>query len=165
MKKNYVQIDPRDNIIVAITNLEKGMVTTISNTEVILKENIKQKHKFALKDFNIGDEIYMYGVLIGKAIKPIQKGTSITIENVKHASASFKDSKEKFTWSAPDVSKFKDRTFHGYHRADGSVGTGNYWLVVPLVFCENRNIDVIEGALADALGYQTKKDFAVDTQA
>ncbi len=34
----------------------------------------------------------------------------------------------------------------GYHRRDGQVGTANYWLVVPLVFCENRNVNVIRQA-------------------
>ncbi|GAA4238353.1 altronate dehydratase family protein [Postechiella marina] len=165
MSKNYVQIDPRDNIIVAINPLEKGTVTTINGTDVILKENIKQKHKFALNDFAIGDEIFMYGVLIGKATESIQAGCAITINNVKHASAEFNDSQEKFTWSAPDASNFKGRTFNGYHRKDGKVGTSNYWLVIPLTFCENRNIDVLEGALSEKLGYETKKDFAVDTDA
>ncbi len=165
MSKNYVQIDPKDNIIVAITPLEKGTVTTIQGVDIILKENIKQKHKFALHDFAVGDEIFMYGVLIGKAIEPIQAGCAITINNVKHASAEFQDSKEKFTWKAPDASKFEGRTFNGYHRKDGKVGTGNYWLVIPLTFCENRNVDVLEGALSEKLGYETKKDFAVDTEA
>jgi len=165
MSKSYVQIDPKDNIIVAITPLEKGMVATVKNTDIVLKENIKQKHKFALNDFATGDQIFMYGVLIGKAMKPIQAGCAITIENVKHASAEFQNTKEKFTWTAPNVSNFKDRTFNGYHRKDGKVGTGNYWLVIPLTFCENRNIDVLEGALSEKLGYETKKDFDVDTDA
>ncbi len=165
MSKSYVQIDPKDNIIVAITPLEKGMVTTIQGTDVILKENIKQKHKYSLTDFKIGDEIFMYGVLIGKATQEILEGCAITIHNVKHASAEFQDSKEKFTWTAPDTSNFEGRTFNGYHREDGKVGTGNYWLVIPLTFCENRNIDVLEGALSEKLGYETKKDFAVDTDA
>ncbi|AUP80486.1 UxaA family hydrolase [Flavivirga eckloniae] len=165
MSKNYVQIDPKDNIIVAITPLEKGTVATIQGIDITLKEDIKQKHKFALNDFAMGDEIFMYGVLIGKAIEPIQAGCAITIENVKHASAEFQDSKEKFTWSAPDISNFKGKTFNGYHRKDGKVGTGNYWLVIPLTFCENRNVDVLEGALSEKLGYETKKDFAVDTDA
>ena len=165
MSKSYVQIDSKDNIIVAITPLEKGMLASINGTEVVLQENIKQKHKFALHDFAIGDKIYMYGVLIGKATQEIPKGTAITIHNVKHASAAYQDSKESYTWTAPDASKFKGRTFDGYHRADGKVGTGNYWLVIPLTFCENRNIDVLEGALSEKLGYETKKDFAVDTDA
>lgn len=41
----------------------------------------------------------------------------------------------------------------GYHRNDGSVGTANYWLFIPTVFCENRNLDVIKEALHNELGY------------
>ncbi|RYY90834.1 MAG: altronate dehydratase, partial [Chitinophagaceae bacterium] len=59
----------------------------------------------------------------------------------------------KFEWSAPDVSKFAGRTFNGYHRPDGRVGTANYWLFIPTVFCENRNLDVIREALHNELGY------------
>jgi len=165
MSKKYVQIDPRDNIIVAITDLEEGTTTNINGANIILKENIRAKHKFAGQDFSTGDEIYMYGVLIGKAIKPIPVGSAITTENVKHASAAYKDTKENFEWIAPDISKYKERTFMGYHREDGSVGTANYWLIIPMVFCENRNVEVVEGALSEALGYITKKDFAVDTRA
>ncbi|ARV16515.1 UxaA family hydrolase [Polaribacter sp. SA4-12] len=165
MSKNYVQIDPKDNLIVAITNLAKGTKIAVAGKEIILKEDIKGKHKFALNDFNVGDEIFMYGVLIGKAVLPIKDGEAITTENIKHASADFNDSNEEYTWSSPDISNFEGRTFNGYHREDGKVGTGNYWLVIPLTFCENRNIDVLEGALAEKLGYETKKDFAVDTDA
>ncbi|MDO7172480.1 UxaA family hydrolase [Mariniflexile sp. AS56] len=165
MSKSCVQIDPKDNIIVAITPLPKNTFIDVAGETFTLQGDIKQKHKFALYDFKVGDEIFMYGVLIGKAVLPIQRGTAITIENVKHASAEFNDSKEKFTWTAPDASNFKGRTFNGYHREDGKVGTANYWLVIPLTFCENRNIDVLEGALSEKLGYETKKDFAVDTDA
>jgi len=165
MSKNYVQIDPKDNIIVAITPLPKNTFIDVAGETFTLQGDIKQKHKFALHDFKIGDQIYMYGVLIGKAVLPIQRGTAITIENVKHASAEYNDEKEKFIWTAPDASNFNGRTFKGYHREDGKVGTANYWLVIPLTFCENRNIDVLEGALSEQLGYETKKDFAVDTDA
>lgn len=165
MSKNYVQIDAKDNIIVAITALSKGTVVSIADKQIVLKEDIKQKHKFALCDFELADEIYMYGVLIGKATTAIMAGTAITTKNIKHASATFNNDKKDFVWNAPDASKFKNKTFNGYHREDGKVGTANYWLVIPLTFCENRNIDVIEAALAEKLGYQTKKDFAVDTDA
>ncbi|WP_420603023.1 UxaA family hydrolase [Flagellimonas sp.] len=163
MSQSYVQIDSKDNIIVAITNLKSGTKATINGITVTLKEDIKEKHKFSLNDLVVGDEIFMYGVLIGKAIKPIQAGCTITIDNIKHASASYNESNKKYEWTAPDISKFEGRTFNGYHRADGKVGTANYWLVIPLTFCENRNVDVLEGALSEKLGYETKKDFAVDT--
>ena len=43
--------------------------------------------------------------------------------------------------------------FNGYHRSNGDVGTANYWLFIPTVFCENRNLDVIREALHNELGY------------
>jgi altronate hydrolase len=33
------------------------------------------------------------------------------------------------------------------------VGTANYWLFIPTVFCENRNLDVIKESLYNTLGY------------
>ena len=165
MKKNYVQIDPRDNVIVAITNLEKGLSAKIGKQKVVLKEDIKQKHKFALNDFEVDDEIFMYGLLIGKAIQPIKAGSAINVFNLKHSSAEYSEKNKNYNWVAPDISKFDKRTFDGYHRLDGKVGTANFWLVIPLTFCENRNLDVIEAALSEKLGYQTARDFAVNTDA
>lgn len=164
MKSNFLQIDPRDNIIVALSDLSKGTPCTINGVEVVLTEDIKAKHKFALTDFKVGEEIIMYGVLVGKAVKEIMQGEVINTENIKHASADYQDENANYSWSAPDISKYEGKTFKGYHRKDGRVGTRNYWLVIPLVFCENRNLDVIENSLADKLGYQTVKDVAIDAQ-
>src|SRR5687768_16620390 len=77
----------------------------------------------------------------------------MTTENVKHAAQPYSYRETKYEWHAPDVSKFKNRTFNGYHRPDGRVGTANYWLFIPTVFCENRNLDVIREALHNELGY------------
>lgn len=164
MSESYLQIDPSDNIIVALRDLAAGTVVSIANQKLVLQETVKAKHKFSLNDFNVGDPILMYGVLIGKAIAYIPRGSAITTANVTHATAQFDDAKELFTWNPPDVSKWQNRTFNGCHRTDGSVGTANHWLVIPLVFCENRNIDVLKAALLSALGYQTAGDFEVDTK-
>lgn len=163
MPKNYVQIDPSDNIIVALTDLKKGTTAIINGTQVVLQEDVKGKHKFALVDLKVGDEIYMYGALIGKVTRPIRKGESITIENIVHSSANYKVGKEKPSWSPPDITAWKSKTFNGYHRTNGDVGTANYWLVIPMVFCENRNVEVLKSALLESLGYQTITDFVVDT--
>ncbi len=53
----------------------------------------------------------------------------------------------------PDASRWAARTFDGFHRADGQVGTRNYWLVLPMVFCENRNVERMREALEEELGY------------
>jgi altronate hydrolase len=56
----------------------------------------------------------------------------------------------------PNVEHLKNKTFMGYHRKDGSVGTANYWIVLPLVFCENRNLEIMKEALIENLGYSKK---------
>jgi altronate hydrolase len=95
----------------------------------------------------------MYGVLVGKAQNPIPRGGLMSTSNTRHAADPFVYRAAKYEWHAPDISKFKGRTFNGYHRSDGRVGTANYWLFIPTVFCENRNLDVIREALHNELGY------------
>ncbi|CAM4311610.1 UxaA family hydrolase [Zobellia nedashkovskayae] len=164
MSKQFLQIHPEDNVLAALTDISKGSEITHNHDSFPLTVNVKAKHKFTTANLNVGDSIIMYGSLVGKATKPIAKGETITTENVVHASSEYAVSQEKLSWTAPDVSKWKDVTFNGYHRADGSVGTANHWLVIPLVFCENRNVDVMKSALLEALGYHTTTDFVVDTE-
>ncbi|MBS1934036.1 MAG: UxaA family hydrolase, partial [Bacteroidetes bacterium] len=115
--------------------------------------DVKAKHKFFTKDMQPGDEVITYGVLVGKAQHLIPKGGLMTTENVKHAAEPYAFRKVNYEWHAPDVSKFSNRTFNGYKRSDGKTGTANYWLFIPTVFCENRNLDVIREALHNELGY------------
>ncbi len=95
----------------------------------------------------------MYGVLVGRAVKPIAAGELLTTSNIQHQAAPFREQSGEYHWSPPDVSRWKQQTFRGYRRSDGQVGTRNYWLVVPLVFCENKNIQVLKQALEEELGF------------
>ncbi|MCM4167234.1 altronate hydrolase [Arenibacter sp. H213] len=164
MSIKFLQIHPEDNIFVALQELPQGYPITFNGDTFPLTSKISAKHKFAQKDFKPEDPILMYGNLIGKATKSIEKGETITIENVVHASSDYSVGKQQSDWIAPDISKWKDRTFNGYHRADGSVGTANHWLVIPMVFCENRNVNVLREALLNALGYSTAKEYMVDAE-
>jgi len=163
VKNKVLKIHPNDNVIVALTDLFKGETVELDSQKYILQEDIAAKHKFAMYDFEIGSEIKMYDILVGKAQSPILKGGSINIFNVKHAVNSFEIRDNNSIWQAPDLSKFAGRTFNGFHRPDGSVGTANYWLVIPLVFCENRNIEVLREALVDDLGYARKHTYQNQT--
>jgi altronate hydrolase len=101
----------------------------------------------------------MYGVVVGKALTAIPAGGPITTQNVKHQAANFSGRSKTFQWIAPDVSRWKDKTFLGYQRPDGQVGTANYWIVLPLVFCENRNVDVIRQAFEEELGFGKHNEY------
>src|SRR5688572_26430408 len=153
MKHKILKIHPKDNVIVALAKLSKGETIVYNNTAYELKNDIPPKHKFFEKDLKKGDDVIMYGVLVGKTQIDIPAGELMTTENVKHAAQPYSYRETKYEWHAPDVSKFKNKTFNGYHRTDGRVGTANYWLFIPTVFCENRNLDVIREALHNELGY------------
>ena len=153
MKHKVLKVHPKDNVIVALANLSKGDKISFAGEEYVLQDNITAKHKFFTKDMNEGDEVIMYGVLVGKAQNFIPRGGLMTTSNVKHAAQPYSYREANYQWHAPDVSKFKERTFNGYHRSDGRVGTANYWLFIPTVFCENRNLDVIREAMHNELGY------------
>lgn len=153
MKQRIVKVHPGDNVLVALTNLSKGEKVDFNGEEFILRDDIPAKHKFVTTGLAKGDSVIMYGVLVGKAQTDIPKGGIISTTNLKHAANPFFYRKVDYKWTAPDVSKFSNRTFNGYHRSNGEVGTANYWLFIPTVFCENRNLDVIREALHNELGY------------
>ncbi len=163
-KNSYIQIHPKDNVLVALQNLEQGTIINFDGQTFQLTDKVEAKHKFSINELQPGQEIFMYGVLVGKATQPIPQGGPISTQTVSHASGEFQLGKRKLDWHKPDTTKFADKTFMGYHRADGAVGTGNYWIVVPLVFCENRNIDVLKEALSDKLGYKKAKSYEGDVE-
>jgi len=163
-KEIFLRIHPHDNVLVALQNLELGTIINFEGESFPLVDRVAAKHKFAINELAQGAEIYMYGVLVGKATVTIPKGGLLNTANVHHASEGFHLGERKLSWHQPDTTNFASKTFNGYHRADGSVGTANYWIVVPLVFCENRNIQVLREALVDKLGYKKAKSYEGDVE-
>jgi altronate hydrolase len=159
MKSSILKIHPSDNILVALKNLQAGETVAYNGHQYLLKENIPSKHKFYMQDAPAGTDVIMYGVLVGKTVKEVSSGTRVSTENLHHASGSFDFRKTSYQWTAPDISKFKSAHFNGYPRHDGRVGTANYWLFIPTVFCENRNLDVIREVLQDELGYSVTEKY------
>lgn len=159
MKQNSLKVHPDDNVIVALTNLQKGEVIIYGGQEIILQDDVQAKHKFTTESISEGGKIIMYGVLVGRVQIKLEKGSLISTANVKHAADPFKIRARNTSWEVPDIKNFIGKTFNGFHRTDGSVGTANYWLVIPMVFCENRNLDVLQESLLAPLGYGQKKKY------
>lgn len=148
-----IKIDPRDNAAVALRDLAAGSDVDANGDSYRLTEAVAAKHKFACNDLAEGDAVRLYGVLVGKTTKPVARGAALTTDNLVHQSENFSAQENRTAWEPPEVSRWKERTFLGYHRSNGSVGTANTWIVIPLVFCENRNVDVMRQSLSRALGY------------
>src|SRR6266567_1808758 len=153
MSRSVLQLDSRDNVLIALADLKSGERIEFGGQSYVLPKNVPGKHKFVTRNLNIGEDIVMYGVLVGRAVKPVAAGELLTISNIQHQASPFREQSGEYRWVPPDVSRRKHQTFLGYRRSDGQVGTRNYWLVVPLVFCENKNVQVLKQSLEEELGF------------
>jgi altronate hydrolase len=149
----YLKIHPEDNVLVALRDLPEGEVFHFDNFEITLGQAVAAKHKFFTHDMKAGDPVIMYGTLVGKIQVAVAGGGLMTTENTRHAAGAYAYRGFTANWRKPDTSRFAQRHFMGYRRSDGRVGTANYWLFIPMVFCENRNLDIIREALQKELGY------------
>ncbi|MDX2195510.1 MAG: altronate dehydratase family protein [Cytophagales bacterium] len=165
MSYKLLKIHPADDMIVALEDIPQGADILFDNISFKTLDYIPAKHKISVAYFKTGDLLKMYGVVVGKALTEIHVGNLIHTHNLKHASEGYGiDKKKPYTWTPPDVSKYKNRTFMGYMRKDGQVGTANYWIFIPTVFCENRNLEIIKEALYQELGYAQPDKYKVFTK-
>jgi altronate hydrolase len=157
--QSFLKIHPGDNVLVALKDLKGGTEIPLDGEKIPLLQDIPSKHKFFVRDLTEGSDVIMYGTLVGKVQSNVLKGELMTTSNTKHAASNYFYKGFNYEWLQPDVSKFKNRTFNGYYRNDGKIGTANYWLFIPTVFCENRNLDIIKEALQKELGYAVNEKY------
>ena len=123
MKQLILKVNPKDNVLVALQNLSKGDSISFEQNNIVLQEDIPAKHKFYITDLSKGNEVIMYGLLVGKVTMDVKAGVRMSTDNLHHASEPYTFKPYNYQWEAPDVTKFLGKTFNGYHRKDGRVGT------------------------------------------
>lgn len=154
MPEKVMQLDPHDNVAMALAALDLGAQVKIgAGAPIVARQSVPPKHKIALVDLHPGDLVRMYGMIVGEVVEAIPRGGLLTPQNVQHRAGNYSAARQPVTHPVPDPAPWAGRTFLGYHRADGQVGTRNYWIVLPLVFCENRNVEQMKEALEEELGY------------
>lgn len=80
------QIHQSDNVATALEKIEKGKVLLRGDAkEPFLEaiEEIPDGHKIAVRDIREGESILKYGVVIGKAVKNIKKGSWVHLHNIR----------------------------------------------------------------------------------
>ena len=85
----YLRIHPDDNVLVALSDLAAGTDIPFEQSSIILQQNIPAKHKFFVHNMHQGDEVIMYGTLVGKVQVNLSKGSLMTTENTKHAAGKY----------------------------------------------------------------------------
>jgi altronate hydrolase len=156
---NILQLDPKDNVLIALAELKQGDFVEHFGERYQLLSNVPAKHKFVTEDLPVGARVTMYGVTVGKTSQPVRRGELLSTANLHHEAAGYHQKTKEYRWQSPDISRWKERRFQGYARSDGQVGTRNYWIVVPLVFCENRNILNLKQAFEEELGFAPPQQY------
>ena len=122
-----------DNILVARAEVSAGASISDSPQGFTASERIELGHKVASKSISAGEPIRKYGQVIGFAIESIQPGEWVHVHNVEPGDLDLDYAFSADVPAPPDP--ITGRTFRGYRRADGRVGTRNYLGIVSTVNC------------------------------
>src|SRR5512143_4161079 len=106
-----LRVHPGDNVLVALVNLTRGETVTDGASHVELRSEVAAKHKFAIRDLALGDDVIMYGILVGRATRPIAAGEVISTTNVRHETGIVHGRTHAATWTPPDVSRYQEQKF------------------------------------------------------
>ncbi|MBQ8166446.1 MAG: altronate dehydratase [Lachnospiraceae bacterium] len=130
-----IQINPSDNVAVALTDISSGETIALDNTTVTATENISRGHKIALKDINDGSDVIKYGNVIAHAKKDIKAGCWVHTHN---ATTTLSD-EGSYTYNHKTFAlpQMKNRTFMGYRRSNDKAAIRNEIWIIPTVGCVN----------------------------
>jgi len=127
-----IQIHPRDNVLVALSPIEKGEACM----GVTAAEQVPQGHKMALRDIAQGENVIKYGFPIGHALEDIKAGSWVHTHNVRtNLSGEMEYTYEPAAAPVPGADGV--RTFMGYMRPDGRAAIRNEIWIIPTVGCVN----------------------------
>lgn len=147
----YIQINPLDNVAVALENLNPGDILQVNGRSVCVAEEIPRGHKVALTDLSAGSEVIKYGFSIGNMADGVKEGCLVNERNL-HTSLSGLSEYDYKPCIAEIEKNECNRTFNGFRRSNGSVGIRNEMWIVPTVGCVNG----VAERLASAMREETK---------
>jgi altronate hydrolase len=129
-----IQVSPRDNVAVALADIEDGTLIEIASGELTAHAAVPTGHKIAVADVRKGDALLKFGFPFARATTDIARGDHVHTHN---ATTALEGSGE-YQYAPlfePTISVQSNATFEGYRRADGRVGTRNEIWILPTVGC------------------------------
>ena len=140
--KEFIKIHQNDNVAVALTPLSANRTLDVDGTEVTLREDIPQGHKFALTDIPADAQVIKYGCPIGITKENISCGSWIHTHNIRTGLGDLLT--YTYDRSVTELTPTAPRTFRGYRRPNGKVGIRNEIWIIPTVGCVNNVATAIE---------------------
>ncbi len=130
-RPRMLTLNPQDNVAIALDDIAAGDLGMPEG--VTLLQSVTRGHKVAIAPIKAGENVLRYGQIIGQATCDIAVGEHVHVHNLGMGdhSQDYAHASEPVALEAiPEV-----RTFNGYHRADGQVGTRNYLGILTSVNC------------------------------
>ncbi|MFL6463735.1 MAG: UxaA family hydrolase [Bryobacteraceae bacterium] len=135
-----ILLNPNDNVAIARVPLSPGQRITAGQADLASSDSVLPGHKIALKDIRAGEPIRRYGEIIGLARYDIAAGQHIHEHNLV-----YQELDPTFEGAAPTPTSIAStRSFKGYQREDGRIGTRNYIAVVAASNCAAHTVSLIE---------------------
>jgi altronate hydrolase len=134
-----VRLHPNDSVAIARGPLLPRTTLVDGDTVITVRKLIPPGHKVALHALPQGVAIYRYGQVIGFASTQIEPGDHVHTHNVEVHQGEL-DLDYAFASAVTPVEMVPEaerRTFMGYRRADGRVGTRNYVAILASVNCSS----------------------------
>ncbi len=151
MEQTFIKINPADSVVVCLQAMPKGETISVDGKTVTLNQDTPAGHKVLINDVSEGTDIIKYGYPIGHAMQDLKAGDWVNENNLKTNLAGTLES----TYTPVDEPlsiKDEKRTFKGYVRANGEVGTRNELWIVPTVGCVNGIAERLAGMLQQETG-------------
>lgn len=151
MEQTIIKINPADTVIVCLQAKSKGDVVEVDGKSITVNQDTPAGHKILIADTPEGKDIIKYGYPIGHAKTDLKAGDWVNENNLKtNLSGTL-----EYTYSpVSETLDIKDekRTFKGYVRKNGDVGTRNEIWIVPTVGCVNGIAERLAGQLRSETG-------------
>ena len=154
-----VQVSPADNVAVVKFGVEDGESVTLADGRELSLKATNPGHRFALTEIPAGEFVRQYNQPIGTS-QGIGAGEAVTPENMSNEIPVVRDLPDDLSTPAPELSTAR-RTFQGFRRSDGRVGTRNFILIVPASMCASHESTTI-ATIAEYTLYTREKYPNVD---
>lgn len=127
-----VLLHPDDDVAIARVTLAPGFRLERPDGVIETSGTIHDGHKVAVRSREVGDPVRRYGQIIGFARAPIRPGDHVHVHNLVVGAV---ERDYAFSQDVRLVPKGEPRSFLGYRRPNGRVGTRNYIAVISSVNC------------------------------
>ncbi|MGH8178280.1 MAG: UxaA family hydrolase [Steroidobacter sp.] len=138
----FYRITPQDDVAIALRDLAAGERLALGASTVDLPKPVPRGHKLALRAIRADETVRKYGQIIGRATADIAIGEHVHSHNM----ATLLSGVDQYRYAPARTAATRAseaRSFMGYRRDDGRVGTRNEIWILCTVGCVGRTAERI----------------------